>query len=71
MVWEKSHTGINLQGTAERINSVPKEGHYEAFWQESAPCAKLSKKKNRAREGSFQTHPKINLTEILLTPSSC
>ena len=40
MVWEKSHTGINLQGTAERIKSVPKEGHNEAFWQETCPLCK-------------------------------
>lgn len=70
MVWGKSHTGINLQGTAEQINLVPKEGHYRTFWQEVCPGAKLSEKKNRAREGGFQTLPNINLSKILGPPWS-
>lgn len=66
MVWGKSHTGINLQGTAEWIHLVPREGHYETFGRRLAPYAEQSKKKSRARERSFQKHPKIQPLEFSL-----
>lgn len=66
MVWGKSHTGINLQGTAEWIHLVPREGHYEAFGRSLAPYAEQSKKKSGGREGSFQKHPKIQPLEFSL-----
>lgn len=58
MVWEKSHTGINLQGTAERINSVPEEGHYEAFGRRLALAQSCLKRKTEQERGAFKPTPK-------------
>lgn len=69
--WENSHTGLSLQGTAERVNLVSKEGCSSCSGSVSPPLPQplaelLRRKAERKEAGSV---PKISSPTLLIPPN--